>query len=318
MRIRSLATFLAGAVLGGALVYGALSYKHSTGPFRGDRGRIEGRHAAWAKPLASQSLRNFHQVSGELYRGAQPDRHGFVELERLGIKTVVNLRLTSSDKKLLEGTSLSPVDIPAEPWDLEEPDILAFLRVVVDPVRVPVFVHCSHGADRTGAMVAIYRVVLQGWDKEGAIREMTEGGFGYHTVWDNLPATIRKLDVAAVKAKLGEAIEQVGKEVGLTFPTGTKLIGVHRERGADDLIAIKVEMPAAAWPAFLETTPIEADQFRPGERGLLGPDHGFWDPHRAKNLRTAQAALPGSRVLNLGYDDSQGAAIAVFVVNHGT
>jgi len=202
VRIRSLATFLAGAVLGGVLVYGVLSYKHSTGPFRGDRGPSEERSPAWAKPLASQHLHNFHQVSGELYRGAQPDRHGFLELQRMGIKTVVNLRLTGSDRKLLEGSSLVPVDIPAEPWDLEEADVVAFLRVVRDPARLPVFVHCSHGADRTGAMVAIYRVVVQGWDKEEAIREMTEGGFGYHAVWDNLPKTIRKLDVAGIKAKL--------------------------------------------------------------------------------------------------------------------
>lgn len=121
-----------------------------------------------------------------------------------------------------------------------------------------------------------------------------------------------------MRAGTKETIEKVGKEVGLTFPKGTKLIGVHRERGADDLIAVKVEMAAAAWSAFLETTPIKADEFRPGERGLLGPDHGFWDPRRAGNLRTAEAALPGSRVLNLGYDDSQGAAIVVFIVNHGT
>jgi tyrosine-protein phosphatase SIW14 len=202
LQLRSLATFLAGTVLGGTLVYGVLSYKHSTGPFQGDRGQIEGRSPAWARPWASQHLHNFHQVSDQLYRGAQPDRNGFLELQKLGIKAVVNLRLTSTDHKLLEGTSLVPVDIPAEPWDLEEADVLSFLRVVSDPLRVPVFVHCSHGADRTGAMSAIYRVVVQGWDKEEAIREMTQGGFGYHTLWDNLPTTIRKLDVQGLKAKL--------------------------------------------------------------------------------------------------------------------
>jgi len=121
-----------------------------------------------------------------------------------------------------------------------------------------------------------------------------------------------------MQAEPKETIAQVGKAVGLTFPAGSKLIGVHRERGADDMIAAKVEMPAAAWPAFLATTPIKPDEFRPGERGLLGPDHDFWDPRRAKNLRTAEAALPGSRVLNLGYDDGQGAVMVVFVVNHGT
>jgi tyrosine-protein phosphatase SIW14 len=184
------------------LVYVVLSYKHSTGPFRGNRGSIAERNPAWASPWASQHLHNFHRVSEQLYRGAQPDRHGFLELQRMGIKTVVNLRLSSSDKKLLEGSSLRLVEISAEPWDLDEPDVLAFLRVATDPTRVPVFVHCSHGADRTGAMAAIYRVVVQGWNQEEAIREMTEGGFGYHTLWDNLPATIRKLDSAGIQAKL--------------------------------------------------------------------------------------------------------------------
>jgi hypothetical protein len=74
-------------------------------------------------------------------------------------------------------------------------------------------------------------------------------------------------------------------------------------------------MPATEWPAFVAQTPIEPALFRPGERGLLGPDDGFWDPHKAKNLRTAETALPHARVLNLGYD-SRGSVLSVFVVNH--
>ena len=77
----------------------------------------------------------------------------------------------------------------------------------------------------------------------------------------------------------------------------------------------KVEMPATEWPAFVAQTPIEPALFRPGERGLLGPDDGFGDPHKAKNLRTAETALPHARVLNLGYD-SRGSVLSVFVVNH--
>ena len=115
-----------------------------------------------------------------------------------------------------------------------------------------------------------------------------------------------------------EALESVGKEVGLVFPDGSRLVGVHRERGADDLIAVKVEMPAAAWPSFVATTPIDPTLFRRGERGLLGPDDGFWDPHVSKNLRTAETPLPHARVLNLGYDDSRGNVISVYIVNHGT
>jgi hypothetical protein len=113
------------------------------------------------------------------------------------------------------------------------------------------------------------------------------------------------------------SIASIGKEVAVSFPASARLIGVHRARGADDLIAVKVEMPASAWPAFLASTPIDPTLFRPGERGLLGPDEGFWDPHRAKNLRTAETSLPSSRVLNLGYDDSRGEVVVVYVVNHG-
>jgi hypothetical protein len=116
----------------------------------------------------------------------------------------------------------------------------------------------------------------------------------------------------------GDTLESVGKEIAMAFPASTKLLGVHRERGADDLVALKVEMAAADWPGFLARTPIDATLFRPGERGLLGPDDGFWDPHKAKNLRTAEAALPNARVLNIGYDDSRGNVVVVFVVNHGT
>jgi hypothetical protein len=88
------------------------------------------------------------------------------------------------------------------------------------------------------------------------------------------------------------------------FPTAARLIGVHREWGIDDLIAAKVEMPVSEWPTFLAKTPIERDRFSPGEQGLLGPDDGFWDPHQAKVLRTAQTLLPGGRTLNIGYDDT--------------
>nr|HNI57084.1 protein-tyrosine-phosphatase [Elusimicrobiota bacterium] len=62
-------------------------------------------------------------------------------------------------------------------------------------------VHCQHGSDRTGTMVAIYRIAVQGWSKESALDEMVNGGYGFHPLWKNLRRYIRNLDVAAVKAK---------------------------------------------------------------------------------------------------------------------
>ena len=115
-----------------------------------------------------------------------------------------------------------------------------------------------------------------------------------------------------------ETLESVSKEIAVTFPAGAKLIGVHREKGIDDWVAVKAEISAVDWPGFLAGTPIDPSLFSPGERGMLGPDEGFWDPHKAKNLRTAQAGLPNARVLNIGYDDSRGSVFVVYVVNHGT
>jgi hypothetical protein len=48
-------------------------------------------------------------------------------------------------------------------------------------------------------MTALYRVAIQGWTKEEAIQEMTEGGFGFHRIWANLPNWIEELDIESIK-----------------------------------------------------------------------------------------------------------------------
>jgi hypothetical protein len=52
-------------------------------------------------------------------------------------------------------------------------------------------------------MTAIYRVAVQGWTKEEAIREMTEGGYGFHKVWGNLPDCIQDLDIDSMREEAG-------------------------------------------------------------------------------------------------------------------
>ena len=123
---------------------------------------------------------------------------------------------------------------------------------------------------------------------------------------------------AKKQAQSVDTLESAGKEVGVRFPASAKFIGIHREEwGMDSSFEVKVEIPAADWPGFLASTPIDPKEFGPGGRGLVGGDAGFWDPRQAKNLRTAQADLPDKRVLNIGYDDSRGNLIVVYVVNHG-
>jgi protein tyrosine/serine phosphatase len=157
----------------------------------------------WAQPLDREGLPNLHQVTPLLYRGAQPTAGGMQQLKAMGIKTVINLRSFNSDREELGTTGLAYEHIPMKAWHPEQEDIIRFLRITTGKTRLPVFVHCQHGADRTGLMCAIYRVVIQGWTKEEAIQEMTQGGFGHHAIWTNLVRFIQDLDIEGIKKQAG-------------------------------------------------------------------------------------------------------------------
>jgi protein tyrosine/serine phosphatase len=157
------------------------------------------RDPMWAKPLKVEGLPNLNKVSDILYRGAQPTAEGFKELKNMGVKTVVSLRAFHSDADLLGDTGLAYENISFKTWHPEDDDIVKFLNIVTDKTKQPVFVHCQHGADRTGTMCAIYRIVVDGWTKDQAIKEMTEGGFGFHAVWENLIDFIKALNIDEIK-----------------------------------------------------------------------------------------------------------------------
>ena len=161
------------------------------------------RPAFWAQPIRLDGVPNLHQVSTNLYRSAQPTAQGMRHLKQKGIATVVNLRSFNSDRDETKGTGLGYEHLYMKAWHPEHKEIVRFLQIVTDPQRTPVLVHCQHGADRTGTMCALYRVVVQGWTKEAAIREMTEGGFGFHEVWKNLPRWIEKLDIESIRKDAG-------------------------------------------------------------------------------------------------------------------
>jgi len=165
----------------------------------------------WATPVEAPGVPNLYRVDAGLYRSAQPSRNGFTRLgARHGlvpgdapITTVLSLRAFFSDAPLVAMPSALRLEqIPVQSWHPEDEDVVQFLRIATDSARQPVLVHCQHGADRTGTMVAIYRIAVQGWTKAAAIDEMTRGGFGFHPIWQNLVRYIEDLDVDAIRTQV--------------------------------------------------------------------------------------------------------------------
>jgi len=193
MRIRGILT--APAMLALTLSAGACSKSAVVSP--------DSRPAAWAEPISKPGLPNLHKVSDALFRGAQPTPEGFKELQALGVKTVINLRSSHTDDDEIGTFPFRKVRIRCKAWDPDQDEVEEFLRVATHPGNQPVFVHCQHGADRTGLMCAIWRMAVQGWTREQAVDEMTKGGFGYHTVWDDLLKYLQTVDAGALRKKAG-------------------------------------------------------------------------------------------------------------------
>lgn len=94
----------------------------------------------------------------------------------------------------MAGTNLKYFPIPSKASQVQEEDLLKFLKIVSNPDDEPYLVHCHYGADRTGLFVAVYRIVIQNWSKEEAIREMQQGGFGFNNTYTNIVKYLQIFD----------------------------------------------------------------------------------------------------------------------------
>ena len=160
------------------------------------------RDAKWARPVELEGVPNLHQVEKNLYRSAQPTAEGMKNLEKLGVKTIVNLRTYNSDRAEIAGTGLREVRVKMHAWDPEFDEIVEVLKILTDKSGAPYLVHCQHGADRTGMTIALYRMAVQNWPRETAIEEMLNGGYGFHTIWTDIVKFLETVDVEAVRRAL--------------------------------------------------------------------------------------------------------------------
>jgi tyrosine-protein phosphatase SIW14 len=146
---------------------------------------VAGTQASWCQ--TDQDLRglpNFGHVAQNLYRGGQPSSDGFNTLRTMGVGMVVNLRDDRAEmaieKREVESLGMKSVDIP---WSANhEPSsaqIVEFLDLVRANPNTKIYVHCRRGADRTGVMIAAYRIAIEHKSVAEAISEMHQ----YHYDW---------------------------------------------------------------------------------------------------------------------------------------
>src|SRR6202171_323324 len=133
-----------------------------------------------AEVIGKELITGFAAITPALYRGAQPRQHGFEALAKMGIQIVVDLR-GDRDGERAEVTSLGMQYVPMH-WQCSFPKdrIFAdFLTLVRKNQGKKIFIHCRVGDDRTGMMIAAYRMAEEGWTAKQGMEEMTKYGFSF-------------------------------------------------------------------------------------------------------------------------------------------
>ncbi len=136
--------------------------------------------AAFAEPIP-----RFHKVDEHVYRGGQCDEAGFKDLAAMGVKTVIDLRAIgehsqADEQKIVTGFGMKYVSIPMKGLSTpRDADVAAVLALFNDHAAGPVFVHCRRGADRTGTVVAAYRISHDHWENQKALKEARSLGMSF-------------------------------------------------------------------------------------------------------------------------------------------
>ena len=137
----------------------------------------------WPVLAGNPSIPNFHQVNEHIYRGGQPPPEAWPDLAKLGIKTVIDLRRedehsTVEEARAVAAAGMTYVNVPMNgvvaPRNEQIVKVMALLNS-----QEPVFVHCKRGVDRTGTVIACYRVAHDHWQRGQALQEAKSFGMGW-------------------------------------------------------------------------------------------------------------------------------------------
>jgi len=142
-----------------------------------------------SSPIQSQlkfgpdDVNNFSQVTADIYRGARPQGEDlqkliiqfliFSDVDLEDSKSTVQNEKSTAEQLGLQFLS-TEMNSDVTPSDAEVDGVLAQLT---NSTNFPIFIHCHYGEDRTGMIIGLYRVEVQGWTPARAYQEMIANGF---------------------------------------------------------------------------------------------------------------------------------------------
>jgi protein tyrosine/serine phosphatase len=153
----------------------------------------------------TDTILNFHQVKPWLYRGGRPRQGGIIKLKEMDIRVIINLerelfeqepREVKKESDWAKKANIKFEHIPMHPICVpKKQEVEKALVVLTDPVNHPIFIHCDRGSDRTGIVIAAYRIWFEGWTLEQGYEEMKK--YGHRSIllfwWKNLLYKIKEV-----------------------------------------------------------------------------------------------------------------------------
>ncbi len=124
------------------------------------------------------TVRNFHAVDDRIYRGGQPSEKEFEEISKLSVKTVIDLRagVDRSEKAIVEKLGIRYIHEPMSAIMEPTPQQIGKILQLLETEPGPVYVHCLRGKDRTGTVIACYRIAHDKWENQKALDEAKSFG----------------------------------------------------------------------------------------------------------------------------------------------
>lgn len=128
-------------------------------------------------------------VADGIYRGPRPTAENLQYLKTMGVRSILDLEndsdAISAEKAIAGELGIKFESLPMSEVFAPSPEKILLAVDKLKTLPRPVLVHCRKGHDRTGYVIASYRILEQQWDLNNAFRECLD--MGHSPLYDGFP-----------------------------------------------------------------------------------------------------------------------------------